>query len=102
MQEYKVKKSSIDGLSNRISVEMANIFEIEPEKKGDAYIIKYGALKRLEVKIGPKGNTIIIDSESDPSVEDEVILDTNRRFRRYLDAVTGYTTKERVKQAKKE
>ena len=39
-------------------------------------------------------------TESDSGSSDEVILDTNRRFRRYLDITTGYTTKERVKKAK--
>ena len=31
---------------------------------------------------------------------DEVILDTNKRFRKFLDAITGFSTKERVKRAK--
>jgi hypothetical protein len=34
------------------------------------------------------------------NVADDVIIDTNRRFRRYLDGVTGLSTKERVKRAK--
>jgi hypothetical protein len=29
-----------------------------------------------------------------------VILDTNRRFRKYLDIVTGFSTKERMKKSK--
>jgi hypothetical protein len=33
-------------------------------------------------------------------VSDDMIMDTNRRFRKYLDAVTGFSTKERVKRAK--
>jgi hypothetical protein len=33
-------------------------------------------------------------------VNDDVILDTNKRFRKYLDAITGFSTKERVKRAK--
>ncbi len=34
------------------------------------------------------------------SVSDDVIIDTNKRFRKYLDAITGFSTKERVKRAK--
>jgi hypothetical protein len=43
-----------------------------------------------------------VDTESDRSIEDdEVILDTNRRFRDYLQHVTGYTAKERAKKIQK-
>jgi hypothetical protein len=34
------------------------------------------------------------------SVSDDVIIDTNKRFRKYLDVITGFSTKERVKRAK--
>jgi hypothetical protein len=50
--------------------------------------------------VGAGGRSVIIDTASDLNVTDEVILDTNRRFRKYLDAVTGFSTKERVKRAK--
>jgi hypothetical protein len=66
------------------------------------YRISYGALKRLDVKAGAGGKTVMIDTESDMNVTDEVIIDTNKRFRKYLDAVTGFSTKERVKRAKGE
>ena len=59
-----------------------------------------GALKVLDASLGADGKSVIIRTESDLTVSDETILDTNRRFRKYLDAVTGYTTKERVKKAK--
>jgi hypothetical protein len=51
---------------------------------------------------------VVIDTQTNekvlamPDVEaDAIILDTNKRFRRYLDLVTGFTTKERIKRAKK-
>jgi hypothetical protein len=59
-----------------------------------------GALKRLDVSVTPDGKSVIIDTESDLSASDEVIIDTNKRFRKYLDAITGFSTKERVKRAK--
>jgi hypothetical protein len=43
---------------------------------------------------------VIIDTESDLTASDDVILDTNKKFRKYLDAITGFSTKERVKRAK--
>jgi hypothetical protein len=55
----------------------------------------------MKVKAGESGKTLLVTTVSRTDIEDEqVILDTNRRFRKYLDDVTGYSTKERVKKAK--
>jgi hypothetical protein len=50
--------------------------------------------------IGTDGKSVVIDTESDLNASDAVILDTNKRYRKYLDAVTGFSTKERVKRSK--
>jgi hypothetical protein len=52
------------------------------------------------VAIGADGKSVIIDTESDVNVSDEVIIDTNKRFRKYLDTITGFSSKERIKRAK--
>jgi hypothetical protein len=69
-------------------------------KVGDHYQINYGALKLLDVSLGKEGKSLVVHTESNRNVTDEIILDTNRRFRRYLDVTTGFSTKERVKKAK--
>lgn len=81
-------------------VQLKVCFGKDPEKTEKGYRIQYGALKRLDVMIGTGSRTVIIDTESDTGTTDDVIIDTNRRFRTYLDAVTGFSTKERVKRAK--
>jgi hypothetical protein len=100
MQEYPIKRGMTKDLDTRIVVELKNCFGIEPEKTAKGYRIKSGALKRLDVSVGKDGKSVIIDTESDLSASDEVIIDTNKRFRKYLDAITGFSTKERVKRAK--
>jgi hypothetical protein len=100
MQEYPVKRGFTKDLSTRIVTELRNCFGVDPVQSGALFRIRYGALKRLDVKAGADGKTVIIDTESDMNVSDDVIIDTNRRFRSYLDAVTGFSTKERVKRAK--
>jgi hypothetical protein len=100
MQEYPVKRGLTKDLGTRIDAELRNCFGVEPVQSGTLFRIRFGALKRLDVKAGAGGKTVIIDTESDMNVADDVIIDTNRRFRRYLDAVTGFSTKERVKRAK--
>ena len=80
--------------------QLRECFGIEPKNKDGHYQISYGALKILDASLGADGKSVIIRTESDLTVSDEAILDTNRRFRKYLEAVTGYTTKERAKKAK--
>jgi hypothetical protein len=100
MQEYPVKRGFTKDLDTRVSVELKNCFGVEPEKTAKGYRIRSGALKRLDVSVNPDGKSVIIDTESDLSASDEVIIDTNKRFRKYLDVITGFSTKERVKRAK--
>jgi hypothetical protein len=100
MQEYPIKRGLTKDLEIRIVVELKNCFGVDPEKTAKGYRIKSGALKRLDASVGTGEKSVIIDTESDISVSDEVILDTNRRFRKYLDAITGFSTKERVKRVK--
>jgi hypothetical protein len=100
MQEYPIKRGLTKDLDARIFIELKNCFGVEPEKTANGYRIKSGALKRLDVTAGAGGKLVIIDTESDMNVNDDVIIDTNKRFRKYLDAITGFSSKERVKRAK--
>ncbi|HSA38188.1 MAG TPA: DUF5611 family protein [Methanoregula sp.] len=100
MQEYPIKRGLTKDLEARAVAELKNCFGVEPDKTAKGYRIKAGALRRLDVTFGAGSKSIIIDTESDISAPDEVIIDTNRRFRKYLDIVTGFSTKERVKRAK--
>ena len=65
-------------------------------------------MKLLEVWAGEKNKTVFVDTVTDETVlampdeeADGIILDTNKKFRQFLDLVTCFTTKERVKRAKK-
>lgn len=80
---------------------LIDIFSTQPRDVGGKVEITYGAMKRLTVWPGEGEQSLCVESESRSDVPDEVILDTNRRFRQYLEKVTGYTAKERVKMAKK-
>jgi hypothetical protein len=100
MQEYPVKRGFTKDLRETIVEKLKEHFGTEISCEGEHYRISFGALKSLDVSPGTGGKTLVIDTESDISVNDDVILDTNRRFRRFLDDVTGYSTKERVKKAK--
>jgi hypothetical protein len=100
MQEYPVKRGFTKDLNTTMVEGLKECFGTEVNEQGDHYQISYGALRLLDVTTGSGGKTLIVRTESDKDVSDEIILDTNRRFRKYLDMVTGFSTKERVKKSK--
>ncbi|HET6580823.1 MAG TPA: DUF5611 family protein [Methanoregula sp.] len=100
MQEYPIKRGLTKDLEARIISELRNCFGVEAEKTPQGYRIRAGALLRLDVRVGTGGKSVVIDTESDIHASDAVILDTNKKFRKYLDVVTGFSTKERVKRSK--
>lgn len=102
MQEYQIKRGFTKEFKGRMVEGLVKFFESKPEEKDGHYLISYGALKRLEVFAGETGKTLVVDTESDMTLDDDtVILDTNSRFRKYLEYVTGYNAKERAKKAQK-
>jgi len=101
MQEYKVKRTVIKELENNISSQLTECFGVTPQIEKGHYWIQFGILEKLEVWVGETKKTIIVNTVTKEGIEDdELILDTNRRFRKYLDAVTGYKSKERAKNMK--
>jgi hypothetical protein len=102
MQEYPIKRGYKEGFEERIVEGLEKYFGTAPAETDGHYIISYGVLKRLEVYTGEGGKTFVVDTESEMTVDDDaIILDTNRRFRQYLEYVTGFSAKERAKKAKK-
>ncbi|MDD1716559.1 MAG: DUF5611 family protein [Methanolinea sp.] len=100
MQVYPVKRGYSKNLGESMVQKLADSFGVVPVRAGDHFQVTYGALKLLDVTLGKDGKSIVVRTESNTDASDEVILDTNRRFRRYLDEITGFSTKERVKRAK--
>lgn len=84
----------------RIRSVLENNFPVGMKDDDGKLTIIYGAFKRLTVSIENK--KLHVDSESNKDVLDDVILDTNKRYRDFLEEATGYTAKERLKMAKKE
>jgi hypothetical protein len=101
MQEYQVKRGHTKDLAGDVEKAFIEGFGVRPEKNGNTYAITYGALSRMEVRIGEGDSAITVATVSKGDADEATILDTNRRFRTFLDRVTGFTSKERVKRAKK-
>ncbi|MGP8319785.1 MAG: DUF5611 family protein [Methanosarcinaceae archaeon] len=98
MNEYKLKRG-FKPESERICSVLKECFPGEITLEGDKFVISYGVFSNLTVWI--EGKKLAVDTVSDKSVTDnDIILDTNKRFRQFLLIATGYTAKERLKAAK--
>jgi hypothetical protein len=75
-------------------------FSVEVRSEGDRLHLNYGALKSIVIWIENKRLNVV--TQADPGASDAVILDTNKRYRDFLEDATGYTAKQRLQMAKKE
>ncbi len=85
---------------DRIKEVLQDSFQVPVTEEDGKLIVSYGALKRVEASIVDK--KLYVDTTPNPNVPDEEILETNRRFRKFLDDATGYTAKQRVSKSKKD
>jgi hypothetical protein len=84
----------------RIRAVLAEEFPCEIDEADGKLHISYGALKSISV--GIEGKKLQVITESDAGAGDQIVLDTNKRFRNFLEKATGYTAKQRLQMAKKE
>jgi hypothetical protein len=99
ISEYNFKRG-FKPENERIRNIIEDIFEAKPVETGGKLTVQFGAIKELTAWVQDK--KLHVETKSDTSVKDEkLILDTNKRFRDFLEEATGYTAKERLKMAKK-
>ena len=79
---------------------IAEEFPCEVSEADGKLQLSYGALKSISIWI--EGKKLNVTTESDSGAADQVVLDTNKRFRNFLEKATGYTAKQRLQMAKKE
>lgn len=84
----------------RIRKVLEEEFLAEIKEENGKLSLSFGALKSIQVSIN--GKKLNVTTESDLGTSDELALDTNKRFRNFLEKATGYTAKQRLQMAKKE
>jgi len=97
--DYSFKRGFKPDLE-RIREALQEEFPCEIKQEDEKLLLGYGALKSISVWID--GKRLNVATESASSVSDDVALDTNKRFRNFLEKATGYTAKQRMQMAKKE
>ncbi|MDD3248203.1 MAG: DUF5611 family protein [Methanosarcina sp.] len=100
MQKYKLKRGFKPEIDRIYSV-MQECFPTEISQNDGHVETSFGAMSKITVWIENK--MLFVDTVSDVTVKDDgIILQTNRVYRDFLLKATGYTAKERLKNAKKE
>ena len=64
------------------------------------HMVEYGGLKPLKVKMLSKSELEVV-TVSNPDVPDELASESIRRYNKFLEAATGFNSKERKKRLNK-
>lgn len=99
MQNYPVRASHRANLSVPALAEMVRSHFGAPQVEGDAVRATYGAISEISARAN--GRELGVEVTMNPKVSDEVAADTIRRYNQFLEAVTGYSSKERAKRLRK-
>jgi hypothetical protein len=100
MQQYKIKRGFTPDIERIYSV-MQECFPTEISRNGKILETAFGAMSSIKVRIENK--MLCVETASDKTVtNDDIVMQTNKAFRDFLLKATGYTAKERIKNAKKE
>jgi len=100
MQQYKIKRGFKPDIERIYSV-MQECFPAEISRDEKFIETAYGAMSSIKVWIENK--MLCVETVSDKALtKDDVVMQTNKAFRDFLFKATGYTAKERLKNAKKE
>ena len=67
--------------------------------EGDAVVSSFGAISRISAR--PAGRELSVDLTMNPKVPEEVAAETIRRYNEFLEAATGFSSKERAKRLRK-
>jgi hypothetical protein len=96
--DYDIKKGNYaklegDGLKKMLEEAFGKV-----SKEGDMFVVVYGALARLEVKLVSK-TVLQVSTKMDTKVSEDIAVDTMKRYYAFLENATGFTAKERGKKA---
>lgn len=97
--DYSIKRGFKPDME-RIRKVLEEEFPTEIKEADGKLLLSFGALKSIQVSIN--GKKLCVTTESESGISDEMVLDTNKRFRNFLEKATGYTAKQRLQMAKKE
>ncbi|MFZ0698671.1 MAG: DUF5611 family protein [Thermoplasmata archaeon] len=99
MQRYPVRTSHRSQVTPEI-LQSKLTAEFGPAQIVDGVAtVRYGALERIAVHA--EGRELEVNVTMNPKVPEDVARETINRYNRFLEAATGYSSKERAKRLRK-
>ncbi len=99
MQDYPVRATHRGNLATEALAELGRVHFDASAVEDGAVVVSYGAISRLSAR--GNGRELRIDVAMTPKVPEDVARETIRRYNAFLEAVTGYSSKERAKRLRK-
>jgi len=99
VQKYPVRTSHRGQLNREAIAGLLREAFGAAEPEGTGASTRFGAIERLFVR--PEGRELAVDISMNPKVSNDVAADTIARYNRFLEAATGYSSKERAKRLRK-
>ena len=96
IQEYAFKRGFKKEAHKHIVEALKACFGADVNVRDEEYVLSYGALRKMTIHVS---DTLLVETESRKDVPDALMIDTNARFRCFLEKATGYTAKQRAKKA---
>jgi hypothetical protein len=100
LQEYDIKRGHFKNIEGEKLKELIESSFGKVEIDNDKYKTFYGALQPLITWVKGK-DVLCVDTNMKTDVPDNEINETIKRYNKFLESATGFTSKERVKRAKK-
>ena len=99
MQNYPVRAShrknlAVPALEQILTTEFGGA-----QVEGDAVVSSYGAIARIAARSA--GRELSVDITMNPKVPEDVARETIRRYNLFLEAATGFSSKERARRLRK-
>jgi len=99
VQTYPVRASHRKNLLGPALADFAKSSFGTATIEGDSVTASFGAIARISARAA--GRDLEVDVTMNPKVPEDVASDTIRRYNQFLEAVTGYSAKERAKRLRK-
>ncbi len=99
MQRYPVRATHRRNLDPEMLAGLAAEQFEAIERDGDGVVGRWGAIERVSAR-GDRRD-LVVDLTMNPKVAEDVARETIARYNRFLETVTGYSSKERAKRMRK-
>lgn len=100
MKEYDIRRGHFKNIEgDKLKNLMESTFG-QVDIEGNKLKAHYGALQPLTTWVEGK-DVLCVETQMNQDVADDVINETIQRYNKFLEEATGFTSKERIKRAKK-